>query len=46
MPPPRAPDKHEFLVSDLTADPAGCQGGFLFGAILFGPNLRARLLCR
>ena len=35
MPPPCAPDKHEFLVSDLTADPARGQGRIAFRAILF-----------
>ena len=46
MPPPCAPDKHEFLVSDLTADPARGQGRIAFRAILFAPNLRAGLPLR
>ena len=40
MPPPCAPDKHEFLVSDLTADPARGQGRIAFRAILFLTRFR------
>ena len=42
MPPPCAPDEHEFLVSDLTADSARGQGRIVFRAILF-PRSRRRL---
>ena len=43
MPPPRAPDEHEFLVPYLTTDPARGQGRIAFRAILF-PRSRRRLL--
>lgn len=46
MPPPCAPDEHEFFVAYLTADPARGQGRIAFRAILFrslraGASLRA-----
>ena len=44
MPPPRAPDEHEFLVAYLTADPARGQGRIAFRAILFLTRFRRRLL--
>ena len=45
MPPPRAPDEHEFLVAYLTTDPARGQGRIAFREILF-PRSRRRLLLR
>ena len=45
MPPPCAPDEHEFLVAYLTADSARGQGRIAFRAILF-PRSRRRLLLR
>ena len=35
MPPPCAPDEHEFFIAYLTADPARGQGRIAFRAILF-----------
>src|SRR5574343_804518 len=43
MPPPCAPDEHEFFIAYLTADPARGQGRIAFRAILF-PRSRRRLL--
>ena len=45
MPPPCAPDEHEFFIAYLTADPARGQGRIAFRAILF-PRSRRRLLLR
>ena len=44
MPPPCAPDEHEFFIAYLTADPARGQGRIAFRAILFPRSRRRRLL--
>ena len=46
MPPPCAPDEHEFFIAYLTADPARGQGRIAFRAILFPRSRRRRLLLR
>lgn len=44
MPPPCAPDEHEFFIAYLTADPARGQGRIAFRAILFLTRFRRRLI--